>query len=68
MELKIKDSYFVAGSLWMHNPFSVIEQLCAQESKDGKVTASTLNKFNNDVFKSFGNRQEDHKTRHLLTA
>ena len=68
MELKIKDSYFVAGSLWMHNPFLVIEQLCAQESKDGKVTASTLNKFNNDVFKSFGIWLEDGKTSHFLRA
>ena len=68
MELKIKDSYFVAGSLWMQNPFSVIEQLCAQESKDGKVTASTLNKFNNDVFKSFGIWLEDWKTSHFLRA
>ena len=68
MELKIKDSYFVAGSLWMHNPFEVIEQLCAQESKDGKVTASTLNKFKNDVYKSFGIWLEDGNKSHFLRA
>ena len=43
-------------------------QLCAQESKDRKVTASTLNKFNNDVFKSFSFWLEDGKTSHFLRA